>query len=136
MDDPRRIVATDDVPDEGTVLFTVSAEAEKREAILTRLGDGTIVAFANYCPHWTDVRLDKGSGAAVRNGELVCQKHGATFERDSGVCNFGPCEGAVLETIDVAAENGAVLLTDDEYAFENLGAAQEYDRSSGNQIGF
>ncbi|SFF91410.1 Ferredoxin subunit of nitrite reductase or a ring-hydroxylating dioxygenase [Halopelagius inordinatus] len=136
MDDSRRIAATDDVPDDGTLLCTLSGGDEKTEAILTRLDDGTIVAFANYCPHWTDVRLDKGSSALVRDGELVCQKHGATFERDSGVCNFGPCEGAMLETIDVVAENGSVLLTDDDYAFESLGASQEYDRSSGNQIGF
>ncbi|RDI71267.1 Rieske (2Fe-2S) protein [Halopelagius longus] len=136
MDDSRRIAAADEVPEDGTLLFTVSEDGDRTEAILTRLDDGTIAAFSNYCPHWTDVRLDKGSGALVRNGELVCQKHGATFERDSGVCNFGPCEGAVLETIDVTVEEGSVLLTDDDYAFENLGASQEYDRSSGNQIGF
>lgn len=136
MDDSRRIAAADDVPEDGTLLFTVSEGGDRTEAILTRLDDGAIVAFSNYCPHWTDVRLDKGSGALVRNGELVCQKHGATFERDSGVCNFGPCEGAVLETIDVTVEEGSVLLTDDDYAFENLGESREHDRSSGNQIGF
>jgi nitrite reductase/ring-hydroxylating ferredoxin subunit len=136
MEDSRRIVAVEDVPDDDTLLFTVSSEGEKTEAILTRLDDGSIVAFENYCPHWTTVRLDKGSGALVRNGELVCQKHGATFQRDTGFCDFGPCEGAVLGTVDVAVEDDSVVLTDDDYAFENLGPAKEYDRSSGNQVGF
>jgi nitrite reductase/ring-hydroxylating ferredoxin subunit len=136
MHDSRRIAAAGDVPEDGTLLFTVSSGAETREVVLTRLADGTVVAFANYCPHWTDVRLDKGSGALVRNGELVCRKHGATFERDSGLCNFGPCEGAVLETVDVAVEDGSVVLTDDGYSFEHLGPSGESDRSSTNRVGF
>ena len=78
MDEDSRIAAVEDVPDDGSLLFTVREGFDKSEAILVALADG-IVAFENYCPHWRDVRLDKGSGATVREDELVCEKHGATF---------------------------------------------------------
>ncbi|XVH30703.1 Rieske (2Fe-2S) protein [Haloferacaceae archaeon DSL9] len=136
MDETRRIVAAADVPSETTLLVTLRAEGEEREAILTRLADGSIVAFENYCQHWTDVRLDKGEGALVRNDEIVCQKHAATFERDSGYCNFGPCEGAFLPTVDVAVEDGRVYLVDDDYAFSHVGPAEAELDSGGGRIDF
>ena len=137
MDEDRRIAAVDEVPDDSTFLFTARRDGEEREVILTRLGDDDeVVAYENYCQHWTDVRLDKGSGAMVRNGELVCQKHGATFQTDSGYCDFGPCEGAVLPDVDVTVEGDAVYLTDDDYAFDHVGPADDGDLSSGSRIGF
>ena len=135
MDEDSRIAAVDDVPTEGSFLFTVRDGFDTEEAILVRLADG-VVAFENYCPHWRDVRLDKGSGATTRADELVCEKHGATFESDSGVCTYGPCEGAVLDEIEVAGDSGAVYLTDDRYEFEKQGASGDHDMSSRGRIGF
>jgi nitrite reductase/ring-hydroxylating ferredoxin subunit len=141
MDEARGIVADEEVPDDGTLLVTLRDDDGEKEAILTRLGDGSVVAFENYCMHWTDVRLDRGSGAPVRNGELVCAKHGATFERDSGICNFGPCEGARLQTVDVAVEDGTVVLVDDGVEFVRVGEAESDDvddlsTSPGDRLGF
>ncbi|QIB73337.1 Rieske 2Fe-2S domain-containing protein [Halogeometricum borinquense] len=136
MDDARRIIAADEVPSDGTVLFTARNGSETTEVILTKLADDEIVAFENFCPHWTDIRLDKGSGAYVRNGELVCEKHGATFQRDTGYCDFGPCEGSVLSTFDVAVQDGDVFLTEEEFTFEHLGGTGDHDRSSGGRIDF
>lgn len=135
MDETRRIAATDEVPTDGTLLVTLRRGTDTEEAILTRLSDG-VVAFRNSCPHWTDVRLDRGSGALVRGDELVCQKHGATFHRETGACDFGPCEGAMLDRIDVTAENGDVYLTDDDYEFDSLGSDGDRDLSSGSRIDF
>ncbi|WP_144902401.1 Rieske (2Fe-2S) protein [Halobellus captivus] len=136
MNEERRIVAADEVTAEETVVFTAKSGFETTEGLLTRLDDGSVAAFTNYCPHWRDVRLDKGSSALVRNGEIVCQKHGATFERESGVCDFGPCEGAVLDTFAVTVENGAVYLTDDEWDSAAEGLSEERDLSSGGRIDF
>ena len=150
MDEDRRITGLKQVPDDSTFLFTARRDGDEREVVLTRLdadtadaaddGDGgaevTVTAFENYCQHWTDVRLDKGSGAAVRDGELVCQKHGATFERDSGLCDFGPCEGATLSRVKVTVSNGDVYLVDDDYEFDHVGPAEDDDLSSGSRIGF
>ena len=107
------IVAASDVPDESTSLFRVSdVDADEvREAILVRQ-DGEVACWLNYCQHMTHVRLDKGDGATVRDGEIVCRNHGAMFEGDSGLCTFGPCEGAYLDGIDVDVAEGMVRLAD------------------------
>jgi nitrite reductase/ring-hydroxylating ferredoxin subunit len=135
MDDDRRIVSLDEVPTDGTLLVTVRGDDGVEEVILTRLSDG-VVAYKNYCKHWTDVRLDKGSGALVRNDEIVCQKHAATFEKESGYCNFGPCEGAYLDTVDIEIGDGEVFLADDEYQFVRVGSSDESPQSSGSRIDF
>jgi len=135
MDEDSRIAAVEDVPEDGSLLFTVRDGFDTAEAILVRLTDG-VVAFENYCPHWRDIRLDTGSGATTRSGELVCEKHGATFESDSGLCTYGPCEGAVLEEVEVTVADGAVYLADDRYEFEQRGPSGDHDRSSRGRIGF
>jgi nitrite reductase/ring-hydroxylating ferredoxin subunit len=135
MDDDRRVASLDEVPADGTLLFTVRGDDGREEVILTRL-NGEVAAYKNYCQHWTDVRLDKGSGALVRNDEIVCQKHAATFETDTGYCNFGPCEGSYLDSVSVEVEAGAVFLVDDDYVFEHLGSSGESRESSGSRIDF
>ena len=134
MDAGRRIAALEEVPVDSNLLFTVREGFDEREVLLVRLADG-VAAWRNYCPHWTDVRLDKGSGAEFREEELVCTRHGATFEPGSGECTHGPCEGAVLEEVDVTVVDGAVYLTDDDYEFEHVGPKSDRDLSSG-RIGF
>jgi len=122
MDEPERVADADEVPEGETMLFTVRDDGgELGEAFLTRLSDGAVVAYRNYCRHWTDVRLDGGEGARVTNGEVWCRKHGATFQLDSGVCDFGPCEGSMLETVGVTVADGGVYVDDDGYSFEHLG---------------
>ena len=136
MDDDRRIVDADAVTVDDTVAFTATAGFDSTEGLLTRLDDGTIVAYTNYCPHWRDVRLDKGSGATVRDGELVCGKHGASFEKATGDCDFGPCEGAVLDAFEVTVADGAVYLTDDAWDGAERGLSEDRDLSSGGRIDF
>lgn len=134
MDSERRIVDIEEVPEDSTLLFTVREGFDEKEVLLVRLNDG-VAAWRNYCPHWTDVRLDKGSGAEFRDGEIVCTRHGATFGSDSGICTFGPCEGATLEEIDIEVADGGVYLADDDYEFDHLGPKSDRDLSSG-RIGF
>ncbi|WP_423745516.1 Rieske 2Fe-2S domain-containing protein (plasmid) [Haladaptatus sp. SPP-AMP-3] len=135
MDENRRIAAVEEIPDDTTFLFTIRNGFDEEEAVLVEADDG-IRAWKNYCQHWTDVRLDKGDGASMRDGELVCGKHGALFESDSGVCTYGPCEGAVLDEVDVTVEDGAVYLTDPDYEFVQQGSSIEYDLSSNRSLGF
>ena len=153
MDADRRIAGVDEVPEDGTLLVTLrptdpdavdDAEGDvgrdaggtpEAEAILTRAA-GEVAAFRNYCQHWTDTRLDTDDGAFVRNGEVFCQKHGATFEADSGYCTFGPCEGAVLESVGVGVVDDAVYLEDDDYEFVRLGPAERDADGGGSRIDF
>ncbi|ELZ37945.1 Rieske (2Fe-2S) domain protein [Halorubrum saccharovorum DSM 1137] len=153
MDADRRIAAVEEVPEDSTLLVTLRpvdpesvddgegdvGEAEdgtpEAEAVLTRAA-GEVRAFRNYCQHWTDVRLDKDDGAFVRNGEVFCQTHGATFEADGGYCNFGPCEGAVLESVAVSVDGDAVFLDDDAYEFVRVGHATRDDDAGDSRIDF
>lgn len=155
MDEDRRLATVAEIPTDGTFLVTLETVAgddpgvgiegqpdesagDTVEVILTRLDDGSVVAFRNYCQHWTDAKLDRGDGALVRNDQLVCQKHGATFDRDTGYCDFGPCEGAILEPVAITVEDGIVSLADDDYRFLHEGGTEPDvdDLSSRGRIGF
>lgn len=141
MDADRRITTVEEVPDESTFLFTVRdvESDEEREAILVEAnGDGDVAAWLNYCQHFTHIKLDKGSGAPMRNGEVVCANHGAYFASESGLCTFGPCEGAYLNGLDVTIEEGVVYLADERYEFVASGAIESdpVDLSSKSNVEF
>ncbi|RKD95331.1 Rieske (2Fe-2S) protein [Halopiger aswanensis] len=153
MDAESRIVALADVPTDSSYLFRVADEdGDRKEAILvasetaetgetdepaesgasdeTADGDasaGSVSCWLNYCQHFTHIKLDKGSGAAMRNGELVCENHGAYFEADSGYCTYGPCEGATLTELEVTVADGDVYLADEEYRFVGAGPIEDDD---------
>jgi nitrite reductase/ring-hydroxylating ferredoxin subunit len=153
MADDEVIVSATDVPTASTFLFTlrdVTAD-ERKEAILVRLPEETaadggavsddadsITAWLNYCQHFTHIKLDKGSGAPMRDGELVCANHGAYFESGSGLCTYGPCEGAYLTEVAVTVRDGDVCLTDDDYEFVATGPIEtdEFDLSSKSNYEF
>ncbi|MFC6961159.1 Rieske (2Fe-2S) protein [Halocatena marina] len=122
MDADDRIVSVDEVPRETTFLFTVreTSTDEERESILVR-SNGEITGWLNYCQHFTHIRLDKGSGAEMRDDEIVCTNHVAMFEADTGRCTFGPCDGAYLEDIEITIDDGSVYLTDSDYEFVSVG---------------
>lgn len=122
------IAAVEDVPDDSTHLFRVRdvESGEEREAILTQV-DGEVEGWLNYCQHMTHITLDKGSGAAIRDDEIVCKNHGAMFEADTGFCTFGPCEGAYLDAVDVRVADGSVHLRDPDYEYVGPGALPEED---------
>jgi len=113
-DDPRRIAPLADIPTHGTLRCEARSGNRGTELILRRMGDG-VTAWRNSCPHKPEVRLDPGSGAIVRDEQLVCHEHGARFECDDGVCTAGPCRGDALDAIAVAVRDGSVYLTDDRF---------------------
>ena len=128
MPEGETIVGVDELPAESTFVFRVrNGDGEVTEAILLRSGDG-VLAWRNCCQHMIHVKLDKGSGATMRNGEIVCTNHGAMFDSDTGECTFGPCEGAFLNPVDVATEDGGVVLADPDYEFVGVGPVESDDR--------
>ncbi|MFB6191790.1 MAG: Rieske (2Fe-2S) protein [Haloarculaceae archaeon] len=135
----EEIVPVDDVEADDTVLYRVREHGsdEEREAILIRI-DGTVASWLNYCQHFTHIRLDKGDGAPVRDGEIVCANHGAMFDAGTGLCTFGPCEGAYLTPVEVTTRDGTVYLADDDYEFVGLGPIEtdEFDLSSTSNVEF
>ena len=152
MDDCRRIAPLEEVPEESTLLFRVRSRAvdaprEKlggtedeenlREAIVVR-DDGEVRGWLNYCQHLTHIPLDKGTGATMRDGEIVCTNHGAYFEVDTGYCTYGPCGGAYLNGLEVTCVDGAVYLADDGYEFVGRGGIEtdDLDRTSRSNLEF
>ena len=131
MGTDRRITTVENVPADTTFLFTVrdAESGETDEAVLTRLGadeagEGGVAGWINRCMHFTHIRLDKGSGAPKRDGELVCENHSAMFEDDTGRCTYGPCEGAYLDPVETEVHDGDVYLVDDDYEFEAAGGIE------------
>lgn len=143
MSSGDRITDVDAIPSESTLLVTVeeNESGEQREAILVRTEAG-VKGWFNYCQHWRDVNLDQGDGAMIRDEELVCTRHGATFETDDGECTYGPCEGAVLDELAVHTTDGGVFLDSAAYEFVHVGAAaadgdgDDIDLSTESRIGF
>ncbi|ADB60248.1 Rieske (2Fe-2S) iron-sulphur domain protein [Haloterrigena turkmenica DSM 5511] len=141
MDASQRITALEDVPAESTVLFRVTDGSDgEQEAILVATENGTggdgidgetdedrLACWLNYCQHLTHIKIDKGSGASMRNGELVCANHGAYFDAGSGECTYGPCEGAYLTDLEVTVHDGTVYLTDDDYEYVGAGPVDDDD---------
>ena len=142
MSTDERIADLAEVPTDDTLLFRVRSvgederpgdEADKREAILLRLADDAgdptddVVGWLNVCQHMTHIPLDKGSGAPVRDGEVVCANHGAMFDAASGECTYGPCEGAFLAEVGVTVDEGGVYLDDDAYGFAGRGPVPDDD---------
>ena len=121
----RRLARVEAVPDDGTVVYRIARDGEVREVLLTRLGDGGVAAWENHCQHWTDVRLDRGGGAATRGEELLCQKHGAMFDAATGVCTWGPCEGARLDAVETVVEGGTVYLDEPGWRVVGPGVVED-----------
>jgi nitrite reductase/ring-hydroxylating ferredoxin subunit len=141
----ERIASLAEVPADGTFLFRVEAVETglEREAILVRTDEpgaegGGVAARLNYCQHFTDVKLDKGGGAPIRDGEVLCTNHGAMFEVDTGLCTHGPCEGAYLNGLGVRVRDGDAYLDDPEYAYVGLGPEERAvgDLSSTSNVEF
>lgn len=115
------ITSIDDIPEDGTYLFTVEeVDGSLEEVVLLEFDDG-VAAWKNFCQHETDQRLDRGRGAAVREGEIICPKHGSMFDVESGYCANGPAAGSTLVEVDISVQHGQVYLTDDDLEFSHEG---------------
>lgn len=73
-----------------------------------------VFAYENACPHqgtrldWESDQFMDGSGE-----RLICGKHGALFELDTGRCFEGPCHGAMLTAIPARIDDGDICIEAD-----------------------
>jgi len=75
----------------------------------------------------------------MRDGQIICPKHGSMFDACSGYCDNGDAADTTLPDVDLAVADGAVFLTDDEYTFAHEGGIDDGDDagpSSTSHIGF
>lgn len=138
MDESTRIATIDDIPESGSYLFTAEdAFGTEQEVILVRCEEEPgIKAWSNSCTH-EDQRFDRGSGAAMRNGQIICPRHGSLFDSCSGTCDNGDAAGTKLPEIEITVADGAVFLTDDNYTYLHEGSSEDdAGPSSTSHIGF
>jgi nitrite reductase/ring-hydroxylating ferredoxin subunit len=122
------LTSADEVPERGGWPFTVEeADGSLQEVVLVRLADG-IAAWKNFCQHETDQKLHReGVGTVLRDGGIVCPKHGSVFDAATGYCDNGKAAGSTLVAVDVAETLGEVYLTDDDVTFSHAGPADAGD---------
>ena len=87
-------------------------------------------AYVNRCTHEPQ-RLDAGRGVAMRDGQVICPRHGSMFDACSGYCDNGDAADTTLPDVDVAVEEDVVYLTDGDYAFEHEGGLDAGDADDG-----
>lgn len=126
MADGATIVPLHTVTRGGSHLFVVEDPfTNEREAILVPCDeDPGVRGWINSCPH-QDQRFDTGRGVPVRDGEIVCPRHGSLFDACSGACDNGPAAGTTLSAVEVGVEEGAVVLTDENYTYLRDGGVDD-----------
>ena len=120
MTDRTELTTVETVHEERSWLFTVwDRFGNQEEYLLVPCEDG-VEAWVNRCTHEAQ-RLDTGRGVAMRDGQLICPKHGSMFDACSGYCDNGEAADTTLPSIDVEVEDGIVYLADDEASFAHAG---------------
>ncbi|MEF8892226.1 MAG: Rieske (2Fe-2S) protein [Haloferacaceae archaeon] len=135
MADGATITDREAVTETGSHLFTVEDPfTNEREAILVPCDeDPGVRGWINDCPHQSQ-RLDTGQGVALRDGEIVCPRHGSLFDACSGACDNGPAAGTTLSAVEVGVDDGAVVLTDDDYVYLRDGGVDDDEPGSTSHI--
>lgn len=124
IDLSRVLCALEEIPEGGARGFVFGEGDWPLRGFLVRTRDA-VHAYVNRCPH-------AGHGLNLRAHEfltpdaslILCHSHGALFEKSTGVCVAGPCNGRALKTVPVRVEAGYVLLEDSVEAgsFEHVEA--------------
>jgi len=107
------LAALDEVPaDNG--LERVFGEGPRAFRVVLFKVEAGVRAYVNECPH---VRIPYHFSSDVfcvyeieGRRDLMCAHHTAMFHLDDGHCYDGPCKGERLLAVDVAVEDGAVLI--------------------------
>ena len=125
-----RLTSVEIVEREGSWLFTVQDEhGLTQEVVLVPCeeSESEVNAWINNCTHEEQRLYREGIGVVVRDGGIVCPKHGSIFDACSGACENGPAAETTLPAIDVTVEDGQVYLTDDRVSFLWAGGDSDDD---------
>jgi len=125
----HQLATVDSVHEAGSYLFTaVGPHGDQREVVLVPCEDG-VSAWVNRCTHEAQ-RFDTGDGAPMRDGEIICPRHGSLFDACEGDCDNGDAAGTTLPAVDIATRHGTVFLTDDDFEFSHEGGIDDGDGPS------
>ena len=131
-----RLTTVETVREEGSWLFTGrDSHGENTEVVLVPCEDdqaSPVEAWINRCTHEKQRLARAGVGATLRDGGIVCPKHGSVFESCSGRCDNGPAAGSMLLSVDIEIEDGQVYLTDDDLRYIHEGPTDD-DNDGGSR---
>jgi nitrite reductase/ring-hydroxylating ferredoxin subunit len=102
-----------EIPDGDTKGFRLGEGDWPLRGLLVREGEA-VHGFVNRCPHaghQLSFRPDKFLTPDRRL--ILCQSHGAMFDKSTGHCVAGPCVGESLTPVAVEVVAGAVRLAAD-----------------------
>ena len=72
---------------------------------------GTILAYANVCPHRGHPLNLADDDFLLPDGSLLrCASHGALFVPENGLCIAGPCTGQSLAPLECRISDGVVMV--------------------------
>ena len=146
MTDGARLTTVETVRERGSWLCTVEGPRGEEEAVLVPCeaaeaedgesgdreeGRDEVRAWVNRCTHEAQ-RLHRGGalGAVLREGEIVCPRHGSAFDACTGDCDNGEAAGTALVPVPVSVEDGAVYLADEDWTFSHEGPATAGDEGA------
>lgn len=91
--------------------FDFPRNGRMAQGFLIRYRDG-YHAYLNQCCHWP-VPLDLGDGDFfyAQADRIVCKTHGAAYQADTGLCDFGPCVRASLDSYPVSVQGDQARVT-------------------------
>ena len=70
-----------------------------------------LFCYKNQCPH-TRVNLNwqPDQFLSLDRSRIQCSMHGALFRVNDGFCEWGPCQGRVLQNIQTVIENDDIFI--------------------------
>ncbi len=113
LDLERVICRVSDLDETGARAFTMGAGPWPLRGFVVRVRD-QIRAYVNRCPHAQHPLNLRPHKFLTADGALIlCNSHGALFEKENGYCVAGPCAGQSLRALPIIVDCGYVLLSED-----------------------
>jgi nitrite reductase/ring-hydroxylating ferredoxin subunit len=103
-----RVAATATLPLGSARTFPLPDSDEQGFVIRTK---GGLRAFRNRCRHWpAPLDMDDAEFWNPEAGMIMCKIHGALYRPDDGLCVYGPCSGAPLESFPLREDGDDCLV--------------------------
>jgi nitrite reductase/ring-hydroxylating ferredoxin subunit len=125
----QQLTTVEKVHEAGSYLFTASDPYDDLEEIVVVPCEDGVTAWINRCTHENQA-FDTGRGVPMRDGEIICPRHGSLFDACEGDCDNGPAADTTLPSVDLATRHGTVFLIDDDYEFHHEGGIDDDDGPS------
>jgi nitrite reductase/ring-hydroxylating ferredoxin subunit len=113
IDVERVVCRFSELTDPGARGFTIGTGDWPLRGFVVRVR-AEVRGYINHCPHAGHPLDLIAHEFLTHDGALIlCHSHGALFDKLSGFCIAGPCQGQSLRAIALKLESGFVLLADE-----------------------